>query len=648
MILVKKFDWFIVRAYLQLFVGSFCVCLLIFMMQFLWKFADELLGKGLPYDVLGKFFFYSALNLVSTSLPLAVLLASLITFGNLGERLELLAMKASGVPLTRILRPVFVLSLMVCGVSFYFQNYIGPNAMKELSRLIWSVKQKAPETEIHEGIFNNQIPGINIYVERKDPVTGRLYNVMIYRMQTGYDDAEIVLADSGTLQSTANRMHMLLTLYHGQRFRNMDSPSGNSLRANIPYMRENFIQEEIVFEHDGNMNMLDVSLFSNDAQTKQLSDITHGIDSLTHHMDSVSHHIFQLTKANYMRHALPQDIKDSAAIVERAASVLPIDSFYNRLQADQQTQAWQNALQRAQIMRNEVDFYSMTATKDGNFQLRKHRMEWHKKFSLSVACLLFFFIGAPLGAIIRKGGLGLPVVISVAFFIFYYIIDIAGVKMAKTGKWDPLLGMWVSAMVLLPIGMFLTQKANKDSTVFNVEGYRAFFMRLLGLRAKRKLNRKEVVIQEVDYAALHEELDQLTDLCINYQSHHRLHLPPSYRRLFFRYNEDQEVLRLSTRLEAMIETAHNIRDAVVIQYLNTYPIIAPHAHTRPFNNRRLNMLVGIFLPFGLLMWVRIYRYRLRLWRDFQTITRTNYGMQERIEKQYIKAPNPTLPEERGL
>lgn len=638
MVLIKKLDMFILKAFLQLFAGSFFVCLFIFMMQFLWRWLDDLVGKGLSYEVLLQFFYYSALNLVPTALPLAMLLASLITFGNMGERLEMLSMKAAGIPLLRILQPVFLFSMTICVGSFYFQNYVGPDAMKEFSRLVWSMKQKSPEMEIPEGVFYNEIPGYNIFVERKGERPGMLYGVMIYSNTRGYDDAEIVLADSGHLQSTADRRHLQLTLYGGERFRNMDAANGNMLRANIPYMRETFIREVDIIAFDENFNMLDASLFSGDAQTKNIQDIAQGIDSLTHRRDSVGRYIYDNTMRLFLNHTLRStSADDSLRIVQQTAeSKATIDTFYLALTPEQQAKAWQSAANHVETMKGEAEFRSLSSTQENNYQLRRHKMEWHKKFTLSAACLLFFFIGAPLGAIIRKGGLGVPVVISVVFFIFYYIIDIAGIKMAKTGQWTPICGIWISSMVLLPIGAFLTQRANKDSTVFNVEGYRNFFMRLLGLRPSRKLNRKEVIIHEVDYPALYEKLTLLSDFCMDYQQRHNLRRPTSYFRTFFRTTPDTEVMEMTEQLEALVEEMHNSRDNVIIARVNEYPIVSPDAHTHPFRRARLNMLVGALLPWGIFMYLRISRYRLRLWRDFQVIINTNLSIQDRIEKQHME------------
>ena len=638
--LIKKIDVFILKSYLLLFAGTFFICLFIFMMQFMWRYVDELIGKGLSGEILAKFFYYSGLTLVPMSLPLAILLASLITFGNLGEKFELLAMKSAGIPLVRILQPVFFFAIIVSMGSFYFQNVIGPEATKQLASLIWSMKQKSPELEIPEGIFYNEIPGYNLFVEHKDKQTGMLYGVMIYSTTGGYNDAQIVLADSARLQSTADKMHLRLTLYNGERFRNMESQNGqNVLRANIPYMRESFISEVDLIPFDGNFNLMDANLFSGNAQTKDLREILHGIDSLRHDLDSVGHYVAGNTMQNYLKKSLPVGQKDSLSIINREKeSRTPLDSIYNGIPEDRKVSAWKTALTRARTVSSEYDYRSYS-TSNMNESLRKHQIEAHKKFTLSLACLLFFFIGAPLGAIIRKGGLGVSVVISVIIFIFYYMVNVGSEKMAKTGEWNIVSGVWLSSAILLPIGIFLINRANKDSVVFNIEGYREFFQRLLGLRTSRRLNRKEVIINDPDYPALVGKLQRLADDCKLYATRGKLYRIPNYWTLFFRYREDRVAIDLNERLEAIVEELHNTRDNVILARLNDLPILVPDAHTRPFHSARRNVATGLLLPLGLFFWLRIWRYRLRLWHDMQQIQKLGTQIKERIEKNYINKEN---------
>ena len=630
--IIKKLDIYIIRGFLQLFAGTFFICLFIFVMQFLWKWMNDLIGKGLTIDLLGRFFWYSSLTLIPMSMPLAVLLASLISFGNLGERYELLSMKAAGIPLIRILMPLIIVAAAISGSSLYFQNRVSPYATRELSRLAWSMRQKSPELEIPEGIFYSEIPGYNLFVEHKNPETGMLYGIMIYTNSGGYNDIQIVLADSGRMQSTADKMYLKLTLWGGERFRNMDAQSSSMLRASVPYMRESFVQETDLIPFDANFNLMDADLFSHNAQTKDMREIQHSIDSMSHMIDSARHAVYANILQWHMRKELPKGIADSMAIVEQAARMPAFDSLYLALTDGQRVRAWRTALNRAETMASESQFRALE-TSDRNLSLRKHRIEWHKKFTMSLACLLFFFIGAPLGAIIRKGGLGVPVVVSVIIFIFYYIVNQAGENNAKTDVWTIESGTWLSTAVLLTTGIFLTHKANTDSVVFNVEGYRNFFMRLLGLRDSRKLNRKEVIIDDPDYTTLPRRLTELSEYCVDCRRTMHLRRIPNYVDIFFRPGQDKRAVELSDRLEAFVDELHNSRDNVILMYINEYPVVFPNAHTRPFESKRLNMAVGIFLPLGIVFYFRIWRFRLRLRKDMHSIERINGLIAQRIIRQ---------------
>ena len=629
---IKKLDIYIIKGFLLLFAGTFFICLFIFVLQFLWMWMSRLVGKGLTIDLLLKFFWYSSLTLIPMSMPLAVLLASLISFGNLGERFELLSMKSAGIPLIRILTPIIIVATLISGSSFVFQDAVSPYATRELSRLAWSMKQKSPELEIPEGVFYSEIPGYNLFVEHKDPETGMLYGVMIYTNAGGYNDTQIVLADSGRMQSTADKMHLKLTLWGGERFRNMNAQQGTMLRANVPYMRESFIQEVDIIPFDANFNLMDADLFSHNAQAKNLSEIQHSIDSLSHATDSMRHAIYSGIQLWHMRKNIPAGRSDSLEIVKQAQEMQPFDSIYQTIHEEGRIKAWRNALNHAETMLAECEFRGLE-TGDKNLNLRKHYIEKHKKYTLSLACLLFFFIGAPLGAIIRKGGLGVPVVVSVIIFIFYYIVNQAGENNAKVNAWTIESGTWLSSAVLLATGIFLTHKANSDSVVFNIEGYRNFFMKLLGLRPSRKLNRKEVIINDPDYLTLPDRLQELSNYCVNCRKRMRLRRIPNYILTFFRPGQDKHIAKLSNQLEAIIEELHNSRDNVLLMYINEYPIINPSAHTRPFDKQRLNMIVGLILPLGIFFFLRIWRYRLRLRLDLRNIERINNLIIERINKQ---------------
>ena len=625
---IKKIDIFVFKAYSLLFVGTFFICLFIFMMQFMWRYVDELIGKGLTLDVLAHFFYYAGLTLIPMSLPLAILLASLITFGNLGERFELLSMKAAGIPLIRILQPIIIFNILLCIGSFYFQNVTGPEAQKKFYTLIYSMKQKSPELEIPEGIFYSEIPGYNIFVEKKGKENGMLYGVMIYSTTDGYEDAQIVLADSAELKTTADEKHLMLTMYAGERFRNMQAQGNMMARANVPYMRETFIQETDLIPFDNNFNMMDANVFSGSAQTKNLREIKTGLDSLAHKSDSIGRSLFAYLQNTTYRRKVNIASQDSAKI---ARQTLNFDTLYSQLTVSQQQSILRNAMQKSTVATNEYEFRGLIS-KDIDQSTRTHWVEWHKKFTLSLACLFFFFIGAPLGAIIRKGGLGVPVVISVTIFIFYYIINVSGEKMAKSGEWVPWFGEWLSSMVLCPIGIFLTYKANKDSAVFNIEAYINVIRKILGLRISRHIARKEVIIHDPDYPVVKTELMALSQEWQAYAQKSRLRLPPNYLHIFFHNIDDHEVISLSRKMENLITILSNSRDAAILDALNKLPIVSTHAHTRPFHNYKWNMVLGIIFPLGIFFYFRIWRYRLRLYKDIQQIKKYSAFIAERIEK----------------
>ena len=626
--LIKKIDIFILKAYSLLFVGTFFICLFIFMMQFMWRYVDELIGKGLTLDVLAHFFYYAGLTLMPMSLPLAILLASLITFGNLGERFELLSMKAAGIPLVRILRPLIIFNSLLCVGSFYFQNVTGPESQKKLSSLIYSMKQKSPELEIPEGIFYSEIPGYNIFVEKKGKENGMLYGVMIYSTTDGYEDAQIVLADSAELQTTADEKHLMLTMYAGERFRNMQAQGNMMARTNVPYMRETFIKEIDLIPFDSNFDMMDANLFSRNAQTKNLKEIEAGIDSLEHRSDSTGRALFSYLQNSTYRRRTGVKKEDSLKIINQTVS---FDTVYSKLSTEQQQNIMRSAMQKSTVATNEYEFRGLIS-KDIDQSMRTHWVEWHKKFTLSLACLFFFFIGAPLGAIIRKGGLGVPVVVSVAIFIFYYIVNVSGEKMAKSGEWVPWFGEWLSSMVLCPIGIFLTYKANKDSAVFNIEAYVSVIRRILGLRLSRHIARKEVIIHDPDYPATKAGLNELATDWQHYAQKVNLRRPPSYIRIFFRNIDDKEAMALNERMESLITILSNSRDAAILDTLNKFPIISVHAHTRPFHNYKWNIVLGIVFPLGVFFYFRIWIYRLRLYKDISQIRKCCGLIAGRIDK----------------
>lgn len=627
---IKKLDLFIAKQFGLLFAGTFFICQFVLMMQFLWRYVDVLIGKGLSMEVMAQFFWYMGLFLVPQALPLAILLSSLITFGNLGESSELTAIKSAGISTMRTFRSLIVISVVVCFCSFYFQNYVGPSANMKMAQLMISMSQKNPELEIPEGIFYDGIPNSNLYVQKKDMDTGKLYGIMIYRMTGSYEDQAIILADSGMLQTTADKKHLLLTLWSGEWFENMQSQELGA-SASIPYRRETFADKRIVLDYDGDFNMTDAAALSNNAKSKSLSQLTSGIDSLSMTYDSVGRSIYDDAQRMYYR--IPKvNKRDSLAAVKLAqGKTYHFDSIYNKLTKDQKLSAVNMALSSVQSEVTELNFRSMI-TSDGDRLLREHYIEMINKFTLALTCIIFFFIGAPLGAIIRKGGLGIPVIVSVLVFIVYYLLDNTGYRMARGDMWTVEFGKGLAPAVLIPLAGFVTYKANRDSMVFNIDQWKAVIMKALGWRTKRHVYGKEVIIEDPNYLEDRQLLLNMNDDIRRYVEEHRLKSLPNVVQVFFRYQPDHEVERISDELEKVIDDLTNTRDKMILNELNNYPVLAVKAHTRPFERKWLNIVSAIIIPLGLFFYLRMWRFRIRLLRDLKQIVQTNDAVTEQITK----------------
>lgn len=613
--LIKRLDMFILRNFLSLFAGTFCISLFVVMMQFLWKIIDQLVGKGLTFDIYAKFFFYAAETLVPLALPLAILLASLISFGNIGERLELLAIKAAGISLFRTLRPLIILVALLSLTSFHFQNKIAPDAEQKVSQMMISMKMKSPELDIPEGVFYDGIENINLYVEKKNKETGMLYDVIIYNFQDGVNQAHIILADSGRLETTSNKMHLLLHLYQGEQFENLQ---GDALKTqDVPYRRETFVEKHFIIDFDTNFNITDQESVSGNARTKNMKQLTHDIDSMENYYDSVSVIFYAEMRRSALAypHAARLSDYDSTTIAEmedsvrkvlkkaeddylahRNAKAVPqsnvnIDTLYSQSDSQVKQRILMNALQKASFQEMDMS-YKADMMESGDKQIRRHWIQYWQKITMSLACLMFFFIGAPLGAIIRKGGLGFPVVVAVIIFITYYIIDTFGMKVSREGGMPVWLGMWLSTIVLTPLGIFFTIKSNNDSTVFNTDAYVNLWKKLVGIRTKRHIVRKEVIINDPDYPETAQQLEQLITLSRTYRGalpRFTLFGYMKYILLFiFTKHEDAQAEEVNGLLEHIVETLSNSKDHTVLRLLNGYPVMDLHSF-RFYRRRRKDL-----------------------------------------------------------
>lgn len=562
------------RSFLPLFLMTFFICLFIVLMQFLWRYIDDLVGKGLEMHVIGELFFYAALTMVPMALPLAILLASLMTFGNLGERFELTAMKASGISLMKVMRPLIVFIALVAIGAFFFQNYVLPVAQAKMWTLLYSVRQKSPELEIPEGVFYDQIPGYNFYVEEKDRESGTLFDMMIYDVSRGFENARIILADSGHLKLADDKEHLFLQLHSGEQFENLRENSAGGNSQNQPYRRESFKLKEILLKFDANFNRMDESGMRNQYVGKNISQLRATIDSVTLRVDSIgAGYARDIKERDYMRVPYWRErVVDGNRVKMKQQPVameapLDMDSLFYKEKPAMVASYLSQALLKAQRVKQDYEFksYAMDADRE---TIRRHGIEMQKKFTLSFACLIFFFIGAPLGAIIRKGGLGTPLVISVILFIVYYIIDNTGYKMARDGKLEVWMGMWLSSAILLPLGVFFTYKAMKDSAVFDLDAYKNVVRRLTG-KLKRELEVKEFTMQEVDPEVAVGLLRKLQEACNRLRDAYKG--MGVFKRMYYLFRKFPVRDQAQAVLNDTVDYLSNSRRKDVIAAVNLYP-----------------------------------------------------------------------------
>ena len=574
MIRVKRLYRYMLRSYVPLLLMTFFICLFIVLMQFLWRYIDDLVGKGLSIDVIGELFFYAALTMVPMALPLAILLASLMIFGNLGEKFELTAMKASGISLLKVMSPLIILISFIAVGAFFFQNNVLPVAQTKMWTLLYSMRQKSPELEIPEGVFYTQIPGYNFYVESKDRDSGTLFNLMIYDVSRGFDNARVILADSGHLKSADDKAHLFLQLYNGEQFENLRE-NGSYSQSSQPYRSENFDLKEILLAFDANFTRMDEAGMRNQYVGKNMTQLQATIDSVGLRVDSIGAVYAKEIKERPYINVTPVSTRlvngkavEEVRIPYPAASVRSynIDSvFYADLHRTRNYLT--SAIRRVQTIKQEYEFRSFVMEED-RATIRRHGIEMHRKFTLSFACLVFFFIGAPLGAIIRKGGIGTPLVISVLLFIFYYIIDNTGFKFARDGKTAVWEGVWLSSFVLLPLGVFLTYKAMRDSAVLNGDAYKNFFRRLRGLQ-RRELELKQYAMEDVTPARAMASLRPMLDACTEVKE--QWDALPFYRKAFYTIRRFKPFDMLAERMNSLIDFLANSKNPHTIQLINNYP-----------------------------------------------------------------------------
>ncbi len=480
---MKRLHVFIIRSFIGPLILTFFIVLFILIMQFLWKYIDDLVGKGLDFPTLSELLFYFSVSFIPMALPLAILLASLMTFGNLGENLELTALKSSGISLQRIMTPLIVLVIFISIGAFFFSNNVLPRANLKSRSLLWDIQQQRPELNIKAGTFYNGIEGFSIKISRKDPKTNLLRKVFVYDHRDRKGNINVTYADSGYMKMSEGDSTLILTLYNGYSHTELQEDT-RGIRRNLrsyPHRRESFEEQTIMLELTGfGLQRSDEDLFKNNYSMMNIDQLSFFRDSLSGVLDERKD-IFSNTMLNSHYFVTTRRKIHDRIRLESPDSVIarefePYTILFG-LNPMEQGEAIDQALTKA---RNAQRFVSTTSTSlvAQTKRIRRYQIEWHRKLTLSFACFIFFFIGAPLGAIIRKGGLGMPVVISVFFFVIYYVISLTGEKFVREDVLSPFTGMWISSMILLPLGIFLTYKATTDSAVMSKETYTLFIRKI--------------------------------------------------------------------------------------------------------------------------------------------------------------------------
>ncbi len=466
--MIKKLDKLILKSFLGPFIATFFIAFFVLMMQSLWKYVDDLVGKGLDFVTIGKFLWYASASLLTLAMPIAILISSIMTFGNLGESFELVAIKSSGISLLRFMRPLMFVALLLCGVTFVFANYVIPYANLKFVTLYNDIYYKKPAFELREGVFFTHIPNYAIKVGKKDADNRTIHNVLIYEQTNALQD-NCIVAEKGTMTTSADKKFLEFNLQNGFRYQER----GNSFDTTTEYIRLGFKEFKKLFDMSSFalQNNSDSSYRKN-YKMLSIRQLNKSMDSLNKLDDSlykrltteinIGLHFTNIADSIWKKTPAPATkLKNFSAAIPDSLNFIVHDAAVNI--ANTIKGSYQNTGAEIEAHKNDIKF---------------HKLEWHRKFSLSLACLVLFFIGAPLGSIIRKGGLGMPLVVAIVFFLQFHLLNMFGEKFVKEEIATPFTGMWLAIIVLVPVGAFLTYKAMHDSQLFSKEFYYRSFKKM--------------------------------------------------------------------------------------------------------------------------------------------------------------------------
>ncbi len=489
---MNRLNIYVLKQFITPLITTFFIVIFVLLMQFVWMFIDDIVGKGLPTLVVLEFFYYAFLRLILQATPLTILLASIMTFGSLGERLELLSMKAAGISLFKIMRPLIILVIFLTLGAFVFINTVEPEATKKLATLRYDISRKNPAMDLKESIFNFDIKGLAIKIDKKNKETGMLYGLKIYNHDSDEGgNSNVTTADSGIIAQDTLANALTLTLYSGTSVRNAKEHGKSYDKEKVPLQRDTFAVQVMIFNNNEDMKRSNTDIYKRLWFAKKLPELKQSTDSLRREYDEeVTSETRSLHRGEYklgLQLAKDEDFDDLRDSIQ--LGVIDVDSVFANSSLRKQGRYMESAIAFAKRIQQKSD-HRQKQYETRWFNIRKHAAETHKRYTIPLSCLIFFFIGAPLGAIIRKGGFGMPVIISIILFIVWYILDTFGKKMATEGITDIWIGMWMSTIILGIVGIFLTYQAATDSVIMNSDVYMRFFKKIGEFFKRKKLGKQ--------------------------------------------------------------------------------------------------------------------------------------------------------------
>lgn len=685
----KRLYTYIIKTFIPLLLAGFSVSLFVVVIQFLWQSVGTLVGKGVDGLVLLRLLFFASMTMVPLALVLGVLVASLMTFGNLGERMELLAMKAAGIPLYKILKPAFYFVVVLAMGLFVFQNDWMIQSQVKFWQYYFSIKNKSPELAIPEGAFYKGVDNYSIFVEKKDNKRKMLYGLMLYDFTQGFDESMVVVADSGRLYSTPKGMELILELYHGESFQNLRGQGGYYQSSeDRPFVRERFGYKELHIPFNTDLSMVDESILTSQFVGKDMWQLKAYTDSLRVEIDSLAllgiqnstrRLGYQMAGQSEERETLRESLQEgnmesvrgavqrtstgggyskgsdaeerysegsyseksgsgvateevTAPMTKKArkskASYASFDvgKKLAAVGASSASSVYASAISQVTTVQNET-FFTVEEMRENVDLLRKNESEYWRKLTYPIACIAFFLIGAPLGALIRKGGMGLPFLVAVFLFIFFYILETFGIKMAREGTLLTWVGMWLPNMVLIPIGVLLCVVASRDTNRWNVD-FLTQLRSLWGPRTKRTVEYKEVTMESVDYELAREQILALDQLAKEQLEAERL----GYRQFFREEAYFAQRRELYRQVEQLVNHLRHSRDYALVDHLEGYPYLRYLIREWRTTKRGVNGLLMWLFPVGGICYLLYILRNKRYIRGVKAIRQYNKVLLVDIER----------------